>query len=108
VFSWHLCARALLTHFPQISPAILTRPTQIRQHPFFVDIDWTALANGELSPPWEPTVTGSLDTSQFDHEFTSMPIHSPAAAPNGFLSDAGTFAGFSYSEKSGLAGMGSL
>jgi hypothetical protein len=37
-----------------------------------------------------------------------MPIHSPAAAPNGFLSDAGTFAGFSYSEKSGLAGMGSL
>jgi len=81
---------------------------QIRQHPFFVDIDWTALANGELSPPWEPTVTGSLDTSQFDHEFTSMPIHSPAAAPNGFLSDAGTFAGFSYSEKNGLAGMGSL
>jgi hypothetical protein len=66
------------------------------------------LANGELPPPWEPTVLGSLDTSQFDLEFTSMPIHSPAT-PGGMPGvDASTFAGFSYSEKSGLAGHGSL
>jgi Protein kinase C terminal domain len=32
----------------------------------------------EMMPPWEPTVVGSLDTSQFDREFTSMPIFSPS------------------------------
>lgn len=25
-----------------------------------------------MVPPWVPTVVGSLDTSQFDQEFTSM------------------------------------
>ena len=27
---------------------------------------------GRVSPPWKPSVVGSLDTSQFDQEFTSM------------------------------------
>lgn len=30
-----------------------------------------------MAPPWEPTLVGSLDSSQFDREFTSMPIFSP-------------------------------
>ncbi len=28
----------------------------------------------EVIPPWQPNVVGSLDTSQFDREFTSMSI----------------------------------
>ena len=27
---------------------------------------------GRIIPPWTPTVVGSMDTSQFDLEFTSM------------------------------------
>lgn len=51
---------------------------QVKGHPFFVEtIAWDELAEGRLAPPWEPTVVGSLDTSQFDNEFTSMPINSP-------------------------------
>lgn len=45
---------------------------EIKSHPFFHEIDWTRLATGTVSPPWTPTVTGSLDTSLFDAEFTSM------------------------------------
>jgi serine/threonine protein kinase len=45
---------------------------EIKAHPFFAEIDWTALATGKLPSPWVPTVAGSLDTSQFDQEFTSM------------------------------------
>lgn len=30
------------------------------------------LATGKMPSPWIPTVAGSLDTSQFDSEFTSM------------------------------------
>lgn len=36
----------------------------------------------QVRPPWEPTVMGSLDTSQFDREFTSMPIFSPDQREN--------------------------
>ena len=52
---------------------------EIKGHPFFQDIDWPRMATGTLPPPWTPTVAGSLDTSQFDAEFTSMmPTGGPA------------------------------
>jgi len=80
----------------------------VRGHPFFSAhvTDWEALAAGAISPPWEPTVTGSLDTSLFDKEFTSMPIHSPvdpSKLPLGSV-DNTTFAGFSFSEQPKLGG----
>jgi Protein kinase C terminal domain len=51
---------------------------QVKRHPFFTGIDWDRMMLREMMPPWEPTVVGSLDTSQFDREFTSMPIFSPS------------------------------
>lgn len=45
---------------------------EIKAHPFFADMDWALLATGTMPPPWVPSVAGSLDTSQFDQEFTSM------------------------------------
>lgn len=45
---------------------------EIKRHPFFADMDWKLLATGNMPPPWVPTMVGSLDTSQFDQEFTSM------------------------------------
>ena len=45
---------------------------ELRSHPFFSDINWERLASGNIIPPWNPGVAGSLDTSQFDVEFTSM------------------------------------
>jgi serine/threonine protein kinase len=52
---------------------------EIKQHSFFTDIDWIRLANGELPPPWDPNIHGRLDTSQFDEDFTNMPIFSPSS-----------------------------
>mmetsp|Transcript_32184 Transcript_32184/g.53183 ORF Transcript_32184/g.53183 Transcript_32184/m.53183 type:complete len:625 (+) Transcript_32184:305-2179(+) len=49
----------------------------IQSHEFFSDIDWDKLAKGLVAPPWEPKINGSLDTSQFDKEFTNMPVFSP-------------------------------
>lgn len=46
--------------------------SEIKEHPFFVGTDWVALEAGRITPPWTPLVAGSLDTSQFDQEFTSM------------------------------------
>lgn len=58
---------------------------EIKFHPFFAEIDWKKLANGDIAPPWNPTLTGSLDTSQFDAEFTNMPICSPSSMQVSFF-----------------------
>ncbi|CAI5702578.1 unnamed protein product [Peronospora effusa] len=54
-----------------------TDASEIKNHPFFVEIKWDALATGQVPPPWRPTFSGALDTSQFDREFTDMPVVSP-------------------------------
>lgn len=35
-------------------------------------MDFERLLAGRIVPPWSPSVIGSMDTSQFDLEFTSM------------------------------------
>ena len=49
----------------------------IKVQEFFEELDWEKLMNGEIPPPWDPQIDGSMDTSQFDPEFTSMPLISP-------------------------------
>mmetsp|Transcript_177 Transcript_177/g.328 ORF Transcript_177/g.328 Transcript_177/m.328 type:complete len:674 (+) Transcript_177:146-2167(+) len=51
----------------------------IKHHLFFTETDWVKLAKGEVKPPWDPQINNSLDTSQFDEEFTSMPMFSPSS-----------------------------
>lgn len=78
---------------------------EIKAHAFFASIDFDGLLDGSIAPPWTPHVVGSLDTSQFDREFTSLPIHSPPtgyspgrpnrAANRGRVPDE-TFAGFTF------------
>lgn len=41
---------------------------EIREHPFFGHIDWSALVNKEIKPPYQPKVRDAFDTSNFDAE----------------------------------------
>lgn len=45
---------------------------EIKSHVFFNGLDWDLLYRGDIPPPWAPKFAGSLDTSQFDQEFTSI------------------------------------
>lgn len=54
-----------------------TDAEEIKSHNFFSVIEWEKLQGGEIKPPWKPPVKGNADTSQFDTEFTTMPIFSP-------------------------------
>jgi len=75
---------------------------EIKRHPFFDEIDWEKLAIGEIPPPWEPPVSNSLDTSQFDDEFTSMPMFSPASLQpqSGFgITPDNLFEGFTFTDR---------
>ncbi len=70
---------------------------ELKEHPFFHDVDWSGLQAGSINPPWVPMVAGSLDTSQFDQEFTSMmPIVSPDVRDAYFGSMDKAFEGFSF------------
>lgn len=74
---------------------------ELKEHPFFVDVAWAELESGKLPSPWVPTVMGSLDTSQFDSEFTSMmPIVSPDVRDAYFGSLDRAFEGFTFVDDS--------
>ena len=54
-----------------------TDADEIKRKGFFKGLDFNKLMRGEIPPPWTPNINGSLDTSQFDNEFTRMPVFSP-------------------------------
>jgi len=59
-------AKSLLSMLLQVNPTErLTDPEIIRQHEFFVDIDWEKLAKQELEPPIIPELTNELISPEF-------------------------------------------
>jgi hypothetical protein len=46
---------------------------EIMRHSFFQSINWTLLSLRQIDPPFVPKVSGDLDTSNFDKEFTELP-----------------------------------
>lgn len=48
--------------------------TEIINHPWFADIDITAIIDKRVKPDYVPTIMGDEDTSQFDQSFTDMSI----------------------------------
>jgi serine/threonine protein kinase len=78
--------------------------SDIKPHRFFKPIEWDRLQRGEISPPWAPQINGTQDTSQFDREFTSMPIFSPQSmqrAPGFGTTPMGDnpFEGFTFQDR---------
>jgi len=74
---------------------------EIKAHGFFYGLDWERLYNGSIPPPWTPKFSGSLDTSLFDQEFTSIePIVSPDVRGAYFGSLDGAFEGFTFVDES--------
>eukprot|EP00761_Pharyngomonas_kirbyi_P012459 gb/GECH01012486.1/.p1 GENE.gb/GECH01012486.1/~~gb/GECH01012486.1/.p1 ORF type:complete len:482 (+),score=103.06 gb/GECH01012486.1/:1-1446(+) len=73
----------------------------IKKHEFFRNIDWDALYNRKLTPPFVPQLTSEEDHSYFDEEFTQERARdSFAQAP---AKDRDDFDGFTYSEDSALS-----
>lgn len=70
---------------------------QIRSHCFFRHIDWNALLNFKVPPPFEPAITTDEDTSNFDTKFTKMPaVESPCGSLNANDPEMDIFQGFTY------------
>jgi ribosomal protein S6 kinase alpha-5 len=72
---------------------------EIKQHPFFQEIDWDLLAKKQIPAPFKPHIAHDLDTSNFSDEFTQLPVtDSPSTVPpNSERLFRGKFTLFSFS-----------
>ncbi|XP_063329240.1 protein kinase C delta type-like [Pelmatolapia mariae] len=69
----------------------------IRGHPFFKNINWTALERRQVEPPFKPKVKSPSDHSNFDREFLNEKPRLSHADKNLIDSmDQAAFAGFSF------------
>lgn len=69
---------------------------EIKEHPFFQGVNWDDMLQKRVPPPFRPTISGPLDTSNFDEEFTR---ERPALTPiNNVLNrvEQQEFQNFSY------------
>jgi serine/threonine protein kinase len=80
-----------------------TDAEEIKEKAFFAELDFDKLAKGEIPPPWKPNISGSLDTSRFDKEFTKMAVCSPQSMQRahgfGATPDDNPFEGFTFTDK---------
>jgi serine/threonine protein kinase len=80
-----------------------TDAEEIKDKDFFAEINFEKLMNGEIAPPWKPNISGNTDTSQFDKEFTKMPMMSPQSMQRshgfGTTPDETLFQGFTFTDR---------
>lgn len=50
---------------------------QIKDHPWFLNVNWNSLLKKKYKPPFLPIIRSETDLSNFDPEFTELPIETP-------------------------------
>jgi len=76
--------------------------TEIMEHPFFKSLDWERVAKREYTPKYKPEIRDVLDTSNFDPEYTAMPVQDSVVDDSALRGADANFEGFTYVGKSGL------
>jgi len=89
---------------------------ELKEHPFFSDIDWEVLQKKKVVPPFKPKLKSELDVSNFDPEFTNAlntggSLNARAAALASGINPASTplsptaqkhFEGFTFVDESAI------
>ncbi|KAI5302171.1 hypothetical protein KEM56_000960 [Ascosphaera pollenicola] len=63
--------KGLLNRNPKHRMGATNDALELMAHPFFNDIDWEALEQKNVPPPFKPKLSSEMDTSYFDPEFTT-------------------------------------
>uniref|UniRef100_A0A8C5FGD7 protein kinase C n=1 Tax=Gadus morhua TaxID=8049 RepID=A0A8C5FGD7_GADMO len=71
---------------------------EVKKQPFFKSMDWEALLQRKLTPPFVPRIAGKEDVSNFDEEFTTeAPSLTPPREPRTLSrKDQDSFRDFDY------------
>jgi len=83
---------------------------EVKGHPFFIPIDWEMLFQRKVKAPFIPLLKNQTDTTNFDQQFTRMPINSMdggslAKSPlqsSSMMSEGPLFDGFTYINQSNI------
>jgi serum/glucocorticoid-regulated kinase 2 len=74
---------------------------QIKDHPFFADIDWDKLERKEIPPPFKPVnKEGDMDTSNVDDEFKNEKVQDTPVVTTSHMK--ATFQDFTFKNESNL------
>lgn len=63
--------KGLLNRNPKHRLGAVNDARELKEHPFFQDVDWKLLRAKTIPPPFKPHLASETDTSNFDPEFTS-------------------------------------
>lgn len=70
---------------------------KIKSHPFFKNIDWEAILQKKIKPPFIPRISSDSDVKYIDSEFTNLnPVDS--YNPQDYLEGDTDYKGFSYNK----------
>jgi len=88
-------ARDIISRFLDKNPDTrLKNVDEIKRHPFFGSIDWSALYNKQLSAPFVPDVKSKESTAMIDTVFTNLNVRSEVGQHTGSTTER--FEGFTY------------
>jgi protein-serine/threonine kinase len=76
-----------------------TDAEEVKSHPFVASIDWVAVGQRRVTPPFQPTVSQDGDVKYFDKEFLDLPVVN-SEVPGG--PEVKHFDGFTYQEPSAV------
>ncbi|CEM32786.1 unnamed protein product [Vitrella brassicaformis CCMP3155] len=77
-----------------------TDADEIKCHPFYASVDWDALLQRRITPPFRPSLASKTDVQYFDKEFVSLPVINSevpdSALTHAMQQDDNHFEGFTY------------
>ncbi|CCK72872.1 serine/threonine protein kinase SCH9 KNAG_0M00190 [Huiozyma naganishii CBS 8797] len=98
--------KGLLNRNPKHRLGAIDDGRELRAHPFFADVNWEALKQKKVPPPFKPHLNSETDTSNFDPEFTqtstSYMNKQPIAATPLSPAMQARFAGFTFVDESAM------
>jgi protein-serine/threonine kinase len=75
----------------------------VKSHHFFSGIDWIAIQQRRVTPPFKPNVTANGDVKYFEKEFVDLPVvNSEVHEERNARDMLNHFEGFTYQQASEL------
>lgn len=71
----------------------------IKQHPFFASIDWDAILQKKIKPPFTPKIKSEYDTKYIDPDFTSCTPKDSVNEGESLENSNNPYDGFSYNNE---------
>ena len=69
---------------------------EIKNHPWFQNINWNEILNKKVKAPFIPIVKSEVDVSNFDPEFTECDVESVKSSPKSDEDEGKQYLGFSF------------